>query len=178
MYGYVELHCHTNYSLLDGASHPEDLLDRAQALGIDTLAVTDHDGLYGMVHFYHAARERGIKPIVGAELALEGGYHLVLLAKEQTGYANLCRLISHAQLSQSKGNASLSFETLKKHTEGLFGLSGCRRGEIASHLLARRRKEALEAGMRYVRLFGKENFWIELQNHLLPDDQRLIAELV
>ena len=223
MYDYVELHCHTNYSLLDGASHPENLLDQAKALGMDSLAITDHDGLYGVVRFYRAAGERGIKPIIGAELTLhrpeacpepfvpghlsctlgpeaqglratstgpkdqgpveglaegEGGYHLVLLAKDQTGYSNLCRLISHAQLSHSKGNASLQFEALKKHTEGLFCLSGCRKGEIASHLLAKRGKEALEAGERYARVFGKENFWIELQNHLLPEDQRLIAERV
>ena len=212
MHGYVELHCHTNYSLLDGASHPEDLLDRAQALGMGSLAVTDHDGLYGVVRFHRAARERGIKPIIGAELALQrpeshpepfdrplvlwprdkglttqldegsvegdGGYHLLLLAKDGTGYANLCRLVSQAQLSHSKGNASLDFEALREHTEGLFCLSGCRKGEIASHLLAKRRKEALRAGKRYVRLFGRENFWIELQNHLLPDDQPLMAELV
>jgi len=186
MSNYVELHCHTNYSLLDGASHPEDLLDRAKALGMDSLAITDHDGLYGAVRFYQAAREREIKPIIGAELTLrcpelgegEGSYHLVLLAKDQTGYSNLCRLISSAQLSQSKGSASLQFEALKKHTEGLFCLSGCRKGEIASHLLAKRRKEALKAAERYVNLFGRENFWIELQNHLSPDDQRLIAELV
>jgi error-prone DNA polymerase len=104
MRDYVELHCHTNYSLLDGASHPEDLLHRAQALGMDSLAITDHDGLYGVVRFHQAARERGIKPIIGAELALEGGYHLVLLVRDQTGYSNLCRLISHAQLSCSKGH--------------------------------------------------------------------------
>ena len=70
MYDYVELHCHTNYSLLDGASHPENLLDQAKALGMDSLAITDHDGLYGVVRFYRAARERGIKPIIGAELTL------------------------------------------------------------------------------------------------------------
>jgi error-prone DNA polymerase len=178
MHGYVELHCHTNYSLLDGASHPEDLLHRAQALGMDSLAVTDHDGLYGMVRFYQVAREKGIKPILGAELTMEGGYHLVLLAKDQTGYSNLCRLISHAQVSHSKGNASLDFEALRKHAEGLFCLSGCRKGEIARLLLAKRKKEAFQVGQRYVRVFGKENFWIELQNHLLPDDHRLIAELI
>ena len=206
MYDYVELHCHTNYSLLDGASHPEDLLHRAEELGMDSLAVTDHDGLYGVVRSYRAARERGIRPIIGVELTVryheappepfdskrsglrtgfdegpvegEEGHHLVLLAKDQTGYSNLCRLVSRAQLSQSKGNASLQFEALREHTEGLFCLSGCRRGEIATWLLAKRRKEALKAGERYMLVFGKENFWIELQNHLLPDDQRLMAELV
>ena len=187
-----------------------------------SLAITDHDGLYGVVRFNRAAGERGIKPIIGAELTVQPpeaspepppepfdskrsgfgtgfdkglcperrsacgrravaggrGYHLVLLAKDRTGYSNLCRLVSRAQLSQSKGNASLQFEALREHTEGLFCLSGCRRGEIATWLLAKRRKEALKAGERYMLVFGKENLWIELQNHLLPDDQRLMAELV
>ena len=93
---YVELHCHTNYSMLDGASRPEELLDRALELHMDHLAVTDHDGLYGAVRFYRGALERGFKPIIGAELTLDGGYHLTLLAENDLGYSNLSRLISHA----------------------------------------------------------------------------------
>jgi len=178
MSDYVELHCHTNYSILDGASHPEELLDRAQELGMDRLAVTDHDGLYGAVRFWRGARERGIKPIVGAELTLDGQYHLTLLARDNTGYSNLSRLISHAQLTHSKGQASLPFTALAQHKEGLICLSGCPRGEIASHLLAGRRREALAVGRRYLDLFGRENFWIELQRHLLPEDQRLTGRLV
>lgn len=175
---YVELHCHTNYSMLDGASHPEELLDRAQELGMDRMAVTDHDGLYGAVRFWRGARERGIKPIIGAELTLDGGYHLTLLARNNTGYSNLSRLISHAQLSHSKGQASLPFTALAQHKEGLICLSGCSRGEIASHLLAGRKKEALTIGKRYLDLFGRESFWIEVQRHLLPEDQRLVGRLV
>ena len=116
MSAYTELHCHSFYSLLDGASPPEDLLDRAAALGMDALALSDHDGLYGAVRFYQAARERGIKPILGAELTLhrpepcpersrraaegEGGYHLLLLVEDSRGWANLCRLISLAYHAQ------------------------------------------------------------------------------
>jgi len=175
---YVELHCHTNYSMLDGASHPEELLDRAQELGMDRMAVTDHDGLYGAVRFWRGARERGIKPIIGAELTLDGGYHLTLLARNNTGYSNLSRLISHAQLSHSKGQASLPFTTLAQQKEGLICLSGCSRGEIASHLVAGRKKEALTIGKRYLDLFGRESFWMEVQRHLLPEDQRLAGRLV
>jgi error-prone DNA polymerase len=175
---YVELHCHTNYSLLDGASHPEELLDRAGELGMDSLAVTDHDGLYGAVRFWRAARERGIKSLVGAELTLDGGYHLTLLARNNTGYSNLSRLISHAQLSNSKGQASLPFNVLAQHTGGLICLSGCSEGEIAKHLLAGRDGEALAAGERYLGIFGRENFWIELQRHFLPEDRRLVSRLV
>ena len=91
---YIELHCHTYYSLLDGASSPAALLDRAAALGMPALAITDHDGLIGAVEFWRAARERGIRPIIGAEVTLAHGSHLTLLAETQAGYANLSRLIS------------------------------------------------------------------------------------
>src|SRR5579884_3436160 len=92
---YVELHCHSCYSLREGASTPAELLHRAAELGYDTLALTDHDGLYGAMEFYQEARQRGIRPIIGAEVTLSNGYHLTLLAESQAGYANLCRLISH-----------------------------------------------------------------------------------
>ncbi len=175
---YVELHCHTNYSMLDGASHPEELLDRALELSMDHLAVTDHDGLYGAVRFYRGALERGIKPIIGAELTLDGGYHLTLLAGNNLGYSNLSRLISHAQLSHNKGEASLSWSALARHKEGLICLSGCSRGEIASHLLAGHNGEALRAARRYLHVFGREHFFLELQQHLLEENQRLLRMLV
>ncbi len=176
---YVELHAHSFYSLLDGASPPEDLLDRAALLGMDALALTDHDGLYGAVRFYQAARERGIKPLLGAELTLEGDDHLLLLVEDSAGWANLCRLISLAHHAQpGKAEAALPLTALAGHAEGLICLSGCRKGEIAAHLLARRPQEALAAGERYLRLFGRDHFWIELQDHLLPDDQGLVGDLV
>jgi error-prone DNA polymerase len=178
MSDYVELHCHTNYSLLDGASRPEDLLDRAQELGLDRLAVTDHDGLYGAVRFWHAAGERGIKPIVGAELTLDGGYHVTLLARDDSGYSNLCRLISQAQLAHAKGESSLAFDVLAQHSEGLICLSGCDKGEIAAKLGAAHHEGALLAARRYANLFGPESFYAELQRHLLPGDKRLVKGLV
>jgi error-prone DNA polymerase len=175
---YTELHCHSNFSLLDGASHLESMVARAIELGMKALAITDHDGLYGAVRFYKAAREAGVKPIIGAELVLEGGFHLILLAQDRAGYSNLCRLISRAHLRHGKHEAFVDWETLSQHSAGLICLSGCRKGEVASYLLQGRSKEAVEAALRYVQLFGKDAFWIELQNHFLPDDIRLCDQLV
>ena len=176
---YVELHAHSFYSLLDGASPPEDLLDSAAALDMGALALTDHDGVYGAVRFYQAARERGIKPILGVELTLESDYHLTLLVQDSRGWASLCRLISLAHRAEpGKARAALPMAALADQAEGLICLSGCRKGEIAAYLLARRPKEARAIGEKYVRIFGRNRFWIELQNHLLPDDQGLVADLV
>jgi len=178
MIEYVELHCHTNYSLLDGASHPEELLDRALELGMNALAITDHDGLYGIVRFWRAATERDIRPIIGTELTLDEGYHLVLLARNMHGYTSLCHLISHAQLRGSKGHPALDKETLAEHTEGLICLSGCAQGEISAHLLTGNRERALTAGRYYVDIFGPDNFYIELQRHRLREDHELNEECV
>ncbi|MBI2864902.1 MAG: DNA polymerase III subunit alpha, partial [Chloroflexi bacterium] len=174
---YVELHCHTNYSLLDGAAHPEDMVARAREWGMEALAITDHDGLCGAVRFSTAAREAGIKPIIGAEVTLEGDFHLVLLAKNREGYSNLSRLISHAQLRHAKNQARLDLATLAQHTSGLIALSACDKGEIASSLLAGDGRKARQGVERYREIFG-DDFWIELQYHYLPLDERLIAGLV
>jgi error-prone DNA polymerase len=177
MMDFVELHCHSNYSMLDGASHPEDLLARAKALGMEVLAITDHDGLYGAVRFWQAALQEGVRPIIGTEVTLEGGFHLTLLARDRQGYANLCRLISAAQLSHAKHQAALSMATLAEHAAGLICLSGCRRGEIARHLLVANRRRARQVAEGYLRIFGAESFWVELQHHLLPEDDWLCDEL-
>lgn len=174
---YVELHCHSNFSFLDGASHPEELVLRAKELGMSALAITDHDGLYGAVRFFKAAREHGIKPIIGTEVTLENGAHLVLLARDGFGYSNLCRLISYSHLDQKKGKASLSLSTLSSHSQGLICLSGCRSGEIAAHLLRGESGEALRKAYLYADIFGRDNFFIELQNHLLPDDGALCERI-
>jgi error-prone DNA polymerase len=175
---YVELHCHSNYSMLDGASHPEDLVARAKELGMEALAITDHDGLYGAVRFWQAAIQEGIRPIIGAEVTLEGCTHLTLLAENRDGYSNLCRLISTAQLTHDKYQAALAPAALAEHSKGLICLSGCRNGEIPRHLLAGNRGRARALAEGYIETFGIENFWIELQHHLLPEDDWLCAELV
>jgi error-prone DNA polymerase len=174
---YVELHCHSYFSFLSGASSPETLVERAATLGYPALALTDHNGLYGAVRFWQAAMQRGIKPIVGAELTLADGHHLTLLAETQTGYANLCRLISTAQLAGQKGEPQLTWDTLAQHRHGLLCLSGCHKGAVTSALLAKDKATARFAA-EHLRAIFTDRFWIELQRHYLPTDAELIAELV
>ncbi len=178
MKGYTELHCHSNFSLLDGASHPEDLARRAADLGMPALALTDHDGLYGAIRFDKACRKSGIKPIIGVEMTLSGGHHVTLLARNNNGYSNLCRLITRAQLECKKGSPVLDRESLAEHSNGLLCLSGCRRGEIASSILSGQLSKAHEIAQKYVDIFGRECFYIELQNNLYPEDRQLCHALV
>jgi error-prone DNA polymerase len=153
-------------------------LDRASALGMPALAITDHDGLYGVVPFWRAARERGIHPVIGAEVTLAHGSHLTLLAETQAGYANLSRLISAGQLAGAKGAPRLAIEDVTRHAAGLLCLSGCRRGAVASAILAGDEALARRAAGRLADLFGRDRFWVELQRHWLPDDARLNAGLL
>jgi error-prone DNA polymerase len=174
---YIELHGHSNFSLLDGASHTEALVERASSLDMSALAMTDHNGLYNACRFSKAAKEAGIKPILGAELTMDGGYHITLLVEDKRGYTNLCRLITRAQLSGTKGISSLPFPALEGHTDGLICLSGCRHGEISQSLLKGEKGKALAAVEAYRSLFGPKNLYLELQNHLLPDDKKLCTQL-
>lgn len=174
---YVELHAHSCFSLLDGAATPEALLDRAAALGMGALGLTDHDGLYAAVRFAAAARERGIHPVIGAEVTLEDERHLVLLAENQAGYRNLCYLLSRAQLDHEKGAARLAWAHLPDHVEGLIALTGCRRGVVAAPLLAGDRAGAQRALGALVELFGRERLYVELQHHLHPDSDALVEGL-
>lgn len=174
---YVELHCHSYFSLLDGASSPEALARQAAALGYRALALTDHGGLYGAVRFWQAAKEEGIRPIIGAEVALEGLGHLTLLAESREGYANLCRLLSTGQLAGQKGQPRLSLDTLAQHTGGLVGLSGCRKGAVALALQGGSEGQAVETAGRLREALGRERFWIEIQRHRVPGEGRLEAML-
>jgi error-prone DNA polymerase len=175
---YAELHCHSHYSLLDGASAPEALAARAAELGLPALALTDHDGLYGAVAFWRAARALSVQPIIGAELTLAHGSHLTLLAENQTGYANLSRLLGRGQLAGSKGHPVLTIEEVAQHTAGLLCLTGCRRGAVAQAVLADEPVRAARAAGKLADIFGRERVWIELQRHWLPEDGRLSAGLV
>jgi error-prone DNA polymerase len=179
----IQLHVHSNFSFLDGASPPDRLLRRARDLGMTALALTDHHGLYGVVRFIHAARAHGIKPIVGVEICLRKerpdsvvtNPHLVLLAKDRVGYGNLCRIVTRAQLDY-QDDPQITLSDLASHAGGLIALSGCRRGEIPSLLLKGDRSGAIEAIERYLDIFGQD-FWIELEHHLLPDDTALVEAL-
>ena len=174
---YIELHCHSNFSLLDGASHPEELAGRAAELGMKALALTDHDAVYGAPRFVRSAESFGIKPILGAEITLAGDHHLTLLVENQAGWHNLCYLISRARHVMPKGEAMLEAKELAGCTDGLIALSGCRKGRIASALSAGDRETALVAARYYKELFGEDNFWIELQRHYSPGDNDLVGKL-
>ena len=130
----AELHLHSCWSLLDGASSTDELILRARELGYESLALTDHDGLYGSMEFAQAAKSFGIRPITGAEVTLEDGHHLTLLAADVEGYGNLCRLLSTAHLTSTRKEPHLSLDALAQHTRGLIALSGCKHGEVPALL--------------------------------------------
>jgi error-prone DNA polymerase len=190
---YAELHAHSNFSFLDGASHIEELVLRARELGYETLALTDHDGLHGAMEFAQCAKAWGLRPITGAEITLSNsdgqtGHHLTLLCETQRGYANLCRLLTHAHLDHERGKPCVEPEALARHTEGLIALSGCRHGEISSLVAEGRYREAEAAARRYAQWFaqtgarrgGRGNFFVELQSNLVYGDSRrnhTLAEL-
>ncbi len=179
MTGYVELHAHSYYSLLDGVPSPEELVQRAVEYDIPALALTDHDALYGAPRFDQAARAAGLKPIFGAEITLvNGGGHLTLLAETNQGYANLCRLITLARRDQQKGFAALPWRLLANHHDGLIALSGCRHSEIAHAVLDRNQKKAQQVIERFVSIFGQDTFFLELQRHHERHDRRLNMGLV
>jgi error-prone DNA polymerase len=178
MNNYVELHCHSNFSILDGASHPEDLVARASEIGMPALALTDHDGLYGIIPFYKACLAAGLKPVIGAEMTLNNGSHITLLAKNNRGYSNLCRLITRAQLEHRKGSPAIDKKGLAQYCGDLICLSGCRKGEIPALIASGRTEQAHQVAGGYIDIFGQGNFYIELHNNLYPADKRACHALV
>ncbi len=178
MESYVELHCHSAFSLLDGASLPEELAQQAAELGMPALALTDHDGLYGAVRFARACERQGIRPLIGAELTLHAGGHVTLLAMDAEGYTNLCRIITAAQLAGGKGRPMPTWEMLSACSGGLLCLSGCREGELPRLVRAGLQDRAVAAAHRYIELFGRDRFVVELQRPLYPDDAALCGALI
>jgi error-prone DNA polymerase len=165
---YVELHAHSAYSFLDGASLPEELATRAVELGYDALALTDHDGVYGSLEFAHAARAFGLRALTGAEATLADGSHVTLLVETSRGYANLCRLLTAAH-AHERLVPRLDLALLEERNEGLVCLSGC-----ARHGLAVRDPNA---AARLARAFGRDRFFVELQRPYLRGDARRNAAL-
>src|SRR5437764_6061038 len=169
---YVELHAHSSYSFLDGASLPEELAVQAAELGYPALALTDHDGVYGSLEFAHAAKHFGVRPITGAEVTLADRSHVTLLVETQTGYANLCRLITAAHAhtrppgreSQPPGEPALDQALLEELNDGLICLSGC-----ARHGIAIRNPNA---AARLAHAFGRDRFYVELQRPYERGDRR------
>src|SRR5579864_1013471 len=170
--GYVELHCHSGFSFLDGASSPEELVLEATHLGYPALALTDHHGLYGSMAFAQAATRLGLQAITGAEVTLDSGAHLTLLAETATGYANLCRLITTAHLgSPDRKDPRLPFSALIERHEGIIILSGCREG-LLSRALGMDGPTATRRLAEECRdTFGNDRFFVELQRNGVRGDR-------
>src|SRR5260221_9852856 len=169
---YIELHCHSAFSFLDGASLPEQLALTASQLGCPALALTDHNGLYGSVAFAHEAKQLGLQAITGAELTLLDRSHVTLLGETRPGYANLCRLLTEAHLGRAdRRDPRLEVESLAARQEGLIILSGCRRAGLLSRALE---AEGLAAARRLAErckgVFGKDRFFVELQRNRVRGD--------
>lgn len=168
---FVHLHTHSHYSLLDGSAKIDDLINRTKKLGMDALAITDHGNLYGAVEFYKKAKAAGIKPILGVEAYIASNdpqnkyFHLILLCKNQTGWKNLLKLVTHAHLKGFYYKPRIDKQTLKEHSEGLIALSGCLSGEIPRALLANKKETAEKLASEYLNIFGAGNFFIEIGNH-------------
>lgn len=167
---YAELHCHSYYSFHDGASSLEELMVRAKDLGYHALAITDHDNLCGAMRFAHLAKSLGVHGIIGAEITLEDGYHLTLLAKDRKGYSNLCRLITAAQNSGERNTPALPAKLLPEHAEGLLVLSGCPKGELSQLVSKSNFTGAKKLIEQYIEWFGTDNYYIELQQNLAFGD--------
>ncbi|HVH11118.1 MAG TPA: DNA polymerase III subunit alpha [Gemmatimonadales bacterium] len=175
---YSELHCHSAFSFLDGASLPEQLALTASQLGYAALALTDHNGLYGSMAFAHAAQKHGLQAITGAELTLLDGSHVTLVAETPTGYANLCRLITAAHLGQDdRRDPRLDFAALEERHAGLIVLSGCRDGLVPTALRRDGRPAARRLAERCRAVFGAEHFFLELQRNHVRGDRALTAAL-
>ncbi|MCR5834831.1 MAG: DNA polymerase III subunit alpha [Selenomonadaceae bacterium] len=183
---FTHLHVHTEYSLLDGAARIGDLLDAAKELGMNSLAITDHGTMYGAVNFYKAAIKRGIKPIIGCETyvssgllterdknALNRNYHLILLAENNEGYKNLVKLITIAGTEGFYYRPRIDKKILRKYHEGLIGLSACVAGEISIAIRNEDFKHAKEVIEEYIDIFGRDNFFLEIQNHGLDSEEKV-----
>ena len=189
---FVHLHTHSHYSLLDGLPKIPELIDYVKELGMDSVALTDHGVMYGAVEFYKEAKAKGIKPIIGCEVytATEGhkdkranidnkSWHMILLAKNAVGYKNLVQLVTTAHLDGYYYKPRIDEELLKAHAEGLIGTSACLNGKIPKMLLAGKLQEAEELALYYENLFGKGNFYLELQYHQnIPEQQELNKRLI
>ena len=191
--GFVHLHVHTEYSVLDGASRINELLERCHDYGMKSLAITDHGSLFGVLEFYEQANKQGIKPIIGCELYVAKGHrtekqgrggeaynHFLLLCENETGYHNLCKLSSYGYLEGFHFKPRVDLELLAQYREGLIATSACLAGEIPQLLLDGATDQANEAIKKYVEIYGADNFLIELQDHGLPEQQKinpLLAEL-
>lgn len=174
---FVHLHVHSQYSFLDGASRCSALAARCAELGMGAMAITDHDNVSCAVEFSRAAAEHGIKPIHGVELTMEGGFHLVLLAENARGYANICSILTEAHMNSERRHPMANMELLRRYSSSLIALSGCRRGAAASAIICHQNETARSAVEELVSVFGRQNVYIELQQLMVPGASVLNSSL-
>ena len=188
---FTHLHVHTVYSLLDGACKIPELIERAKELGQTSIAITDHGNMYGAIEFYKAARSAGIKPVIGCEVYVSPrsrfdketridniNSHLVLLCENETGYKNLMRLNSLAWTEGFYSKPRVDHESLEKYHEGLIALSACLAGEIPRALLNDNYEDAVKTAKWYRDTFGRDNYFIEIQDHGISEQKRLNPQLI
>lgn len=187
---FSHLHVHTEYSLLDGSNKIKEYVARVKELGMDSAAITDHGVMYGVIDFYRAAKEAGIHPVLGCEVYVAPGsrfdreagenkyYHLVLLAENNQGYQNLMKVVSKGFVEGFYYKPRVDMQLLKQYHEGLIALSACLAGEVATHLVRGMYEEAKAAALRYQDIFGKENYFLELQDHGIAEQQIVNQQLM
>jgi DNA polymerase-3 subunit alpha len=190
---FVHLHVHTEYSLLDGSNKIKEYVARVEELGMNSAAITDHGVMYGVIDFYNAAKDAGIKPILGCEVYVAPGsrfdktpgsnneeryYHLVLLAENNIGYQNLMKIVSKGFVDGYYYKPRVDMEVLEEYHEGIIALSACLAGEVQKNLLRGMYAEAFETAKRYESIFGKGNFFLELQDHGMQEQQLVNQQLV
>ena len=188
---FTHLHLHTEYSLLDGACRIGKLMDRVKSLGQDSVAITDHGVMYGVIDFYNAAKEKGVKPIIGCECYVAARsrhdkvhgidnkrYHLVLLCKNEIGYKNLIAMVSRAWTEGFYTKPRIDRELLAAHSEGLIALSGCLAGEVSSALARGDYNEAKNVALWYRDLFGEDGYYLEIQNHGLREQLEINPDII
>lgn len=188
---FTHLHVHTEYSLLDGAARINELLDRVKELGMDSIAITDHGAMYGVVQFYKAAVKRGIKPIIGCEVYISKGkymekdpnrdknqYHLVLLAENNKGLSNLIKIVSEGYVNGFYYKPRVDISVLKKYSEGIIALSACLAGEVQHFLINNNYEKAKKIAIKYKEIFGEDNFFLELQDHGITEQKIVNQKLL
>ncbi len=189
---FTHLHVHTEFSLLDGSGKINEMISQAKALGMDSLAITDHGAMYGVIDFYKAAKAQGIKPIIGCEIYITNGsrfdrevsrgddkyYHLVLLAENNTGYSNLMKIVSLGFTEGFYYKPRVDYEVIEKYHEGIIASSACLAGIIPRLIIRDQYKEACEEAIRLQNIFGRGNFFLELQDHGIADQRTVNSGLM
>lgn len=188
---FCHLHTHTEYSLLDGEASIKKLVARVKELGMDSCAITDHGSMYGVVDFYREAKSQGIHPVIGCEVYMaprsrfdkvhdidNKTSHLILLAENQRGYKNLIKLVSAGYIDGFYYKPRINFEMLKEHSEGIIALSACIAGEVPKALLRGDYDEAKKIALKYAEVLGKDNYFLEIQDHGLSEQKRIIPDML